>query len=333
MQRGFFRSEEMTAVDPTAPTGRPRPDWESDTTEVVVPKPLKKPQSPLVPLRGATPSSPPVPSEPPRTEPEPEELAPLRRASAQSPHPVEPEPLRPAPAARTQPEPEPAPRTVTRDEPGRVSGSLVFVLLLVVGVLIWREQTRPPVPTQEPLPVPRSVNVSEPRNPVPADPADTAPAEVSPYPGMEPQENPDALSTEGADAPVEPGDISADRRSAILEDVSETTGVDPREEPQIAHPEPTQEMTENVARTAPPADSPVIPEPWRTSGPEDGGTSLFPTTNPAGSAVVEKPPVAEKPPTAEKPPVAENPPVVEVKPPPKLPTIEGDPYKIAEPNL
>ncbi len=327
MQRGFFRSEEMPAVEAPLKAGKPRPDWESDTSEVVVPKPLKQARSPLVPLRGSAPAQ--VP-DPPKTEPEPEELAPLRQTrTAPTPEPTPP-PVASRPVS-SQPEekPEPPPSLPPREEPARVSGSLVFALLLLVGVLIWREQTRPPVPTQEPLPVPRTVNVVEEKPPV--EPVPTAPTEVSPYPGMEtgsdsqtnpgePENNQESVAESQPESDTEP--VEPDRRSAILEGVAETTDVDPQGEvsPPLERAEPTEPVRTDVATSAPPpAESPMIPEPWRTSGPGE-------EKSPSEATVAEKPPTAEKPPVVEppKPPVA---------PPPKLPTVEGDPYKIAEPSL
>lgn len=360
MHRGFFRSEEGPAVEPSGHLRTGRPDWESDTMEVPQQK-APASLSNLVPLRAAA-----TPTEPPCTEPEPEEvereLKPL--ASVRSPEPAAPAeqaiPLRtpppePAPSAPTpepvssQPPPPPASPTTEDSNSSKVSGALVLLLLTVVAVFVWRERTRTPVVQEPPLPVPSRVVVQE----APPQPAPTtgAPAEESPYPAMSPVASkpiPVTVVEPSVEVPEPDENATAEEvaasRTAILENLAETTG-------ETESPESTPESGPAVpvaAAIAPPAESPVIPEPWRTSGPgEEEPASLFPSTAP-----VEKPPTAE-PPTAESPkepvaaeggslfpaagqqpenPVATTPPVT---PPPvePLPTVEGDPYKIAEPSL
>lgn len=376
MHRGFFRSEEGPALEPSGQLGSNRPDWESDTLEYSRDKIVKETaKEPLVSLRApasAQRQTDELPPEPPRTEPEPEEvereLKPLvsSRPRAESVQPksnlspespkAEPQPLRtPTPPVR-EPEPEPSgggppePPSEKETSSSKVSGPLVLLLLVVVALFVWRERTRPgQVAQEQPLPVP-TVKVVE----VPVVQQPTAPPEESPYPAMSPiatvvdskspQGESEAEDLEPSASPeTEDGtaDEMAAQRAAILNGVPDPddTGEAPQETaPPEEVPSVTPAPTEaEVARTAPqpPVQNHTIPEPWRTEE-EPATGSLFPGIEEPPAPLDEPDPTPPpQEPVAAEPPPPTQPAVVQTPAPviPKLPTIEGDPYKIAEPEL
>ena len=215
-----------------------------------------------------------------------------------------------------------------------VNIALAVCLMLIVGVFLWREQTRPQVPTSSNLPLPDKVEV------VRVEPDKAGLEATSPYPEMTPavapatEENPvepppvetEALAEEGVDSPPSPDtttypettDEAASQRAAILERMSEGTVSRSDRETRIESASP------------PPADPSLFPEQPvvserpkpqerpRTRSKESPDESLFPSETVEPPSVAEVPPAAVKKPQPVKKPVKPNP---------------GERYQIAEPEL
>ena len=216
-----------------------------------------------------------------------------------------------------------------------VNIALAVCLMLIVGIFLWREQTRPSVPQQTNLPLPEKVEV------VKVEPDNSELEATSPYPQMTPPVvapnegeiqvepppvEPDAMAEGGTQTETAPDtttypentDNAASQRAAILERMSEGTVSRSDRETRIESAAP------------PPADPSLFPEqPVATERPkpqerpptqanESPDESLFP------SETVEQPPVAEVPPAAVKKPKP-------VKKPVK--SNPGERYQIAEPEL
>ena len=255
MHRDFFRSEE-DAIEPIAPSSRLRAARK--------PSPVEGYREPPNTEEGVAPPAPRSPYAPPREEsaapaqkPTEEPLSPLRSGDAP-----------PAPELRTPPASQPGkassdgytsppamesgnatyPPTVI--EPGSQPGArkspysmpLLVALALVMGVFVWREQTRPTVVAQEPLAVPKTVQATPSASPMPEPtpagvgfrptyvavgppiPQDGAP-QASPSPA--PSGDPGSLmpGQEGDEASAPAGDEpEADERAAILERMSHSSG-------------------------------------------------------------------------------------------------------------
>lgn len=355
MHRAFYRSteDEYQTVEPAQLLRSKR------RTKFVE----RKPESPA-----------PGPAEPEAPEPVGDAPAPLR-----SPEPARPqEPLSPlrshspeteeynedtvAVPLRKLPRPPQSPPPASGSWPPSAPKStginypIVICLLAVIGLFIWREQTRPPIPAQQPLPIPERVQVTE-REPQPP----AALGEDSPYPEMSPQvaaPNEDSETVVTADGQEnEPADPeraailpeqgeeesttypsreASAQRAAILERMSDGT-VSNMERASREPAQPAQETSLFPATeqaSSPPAQPWTVPEssvkkPPETAKGGDSGESasesLFPVE---AKSAVQKPvttqPVATKPPAAQKPPVKAN--------PPAQPT-QGEPYQIAEPTF
>lgn len=217
---------------------------------------------------------------------------------------------------------------------------LVVCLLLLVGLFLWREQTRPRMAEQQDLPLPREVKV------VKEIPKSTDLEATSPYPGMEPQESAEKPAVNSEDAaleqefatnpparperePAESTETStnpqsteeaAAQRAAILERVSEGTVSRSDRETRIesaAPPsaddslfpdvdEPEVEQAEEPSTVTEPVEAAAEP-------PKDD-ESLFPSdavAQPTNSDASTAPTETQKPP----------------------PAVQGEPYEIAEPDL
>lgn len=354
MHRAFYRStdDEYQAVEPAQLLRSKRRTKFVERTPEPAPAPVESEAA--EPVAGA-----PAPlrsPEPPRAQ---EPLSPLRSPAGESEEYNEDTvavPLRTLPQPPQSPPPAngswppPAPKSTGINYP------IVICLLAVIGLFIWREQTRPPIPAQEPLPVP-TVQVTE-RQPEPA----AALGEESPYPEMSPEVaapteetetvvtaetqegelvDPERATTLAEEKEEEsttyPSREASAQRAAILERMSDGT-VSNMERASREPAQPAQDTslfpaTEQAA-SKPPAQPWTVPEsptkkPPETAKAAESGSppseSLFPVE---AKTAVQKPvttqPVATKPPAAQKPPVKANPPAQPV---------QGEPYQIAEPTF
>jgi hypothetical protein len=321
MHRDFYRSQEgeFEAIEPSgrlkAVRGRPKPE---------------APEGPPPRLRQA--QKPAKSAEP---------LTPLRSSSEGDFEPSDRVELEPSDTVVI-------PRTVKPN----LNIPLVACLLFVVGVFLWREQTRPRLTEQSELPIPKVVTVVEEEAPnsvlreegpypemspsvtMPNNPATSPePVETTAAESMDPDALPadvePAMSEEEPHAPL-PAAEASEQRAAILErmndgNVSRSDRATRTEERQTAPSNaslfPDTEPVAPPPRTAPPSRPEPRTEP-RTAPAED---SLFPA-EPAAVAAPSKPtPAQPAPPSLPTPPKR-------VKPVPVLPS-QGEPYRIAEPDL
>jgi len=336
MHRDFYRSQEGD-FDAVQPSGRLEPMRQ---------KRLQK-EPPL--QLGRTPSPRPVREAPTPAESKPV-LTPLRGGS-------EPEDMPERDFEPGQSDTVVIPRQTSR---ANQNLPLVACLLFVVGVFLWREQTRPNLQDQAELPIPQAVVVVDEK----VDPNASVLRSEGPYPEMSPEIVPatqsepeettvgsemepseerslldEAAHTEPAmepipDSPVTlPARESSDQRAAILERMSEGTvssgdretraGVD-REAPAPPEDESLFPVIEEPApqRPVPPVQANPVSEPTHPASSAD----LFP----ADVEVSVKPPK----PAVQQPAVQAQPAPVSlpVKVPAKIPA-QGEPYQIAEPDL
>lgn len=357
MHRAFYRSteDEYQTVEPAQLLRSKRrtkfverkPEASSGPVESEAAEPVSGAPAPLRSPEPARPHEP---------------LSPLRSSSSET---VEHSEDTVAVPLRTLPQPPQSPPPASASWPSPAPKSpginypIVICLLAVIGLFIWREQTRPPIPAQEPLPIPERVRVTE-REPQPP----AALGEESPYPEMSPEvaapaENSETVVTAEAQEsdPAEPEraatlaeegeeesttypsrEASA-QRAAILERMSDGT-VSNMERASREPAQPAQDTslfpsTEQASK--PPAQPWTVPESPAKKPPETakandsgdaGSESLFPVD---AKSAVQKPvttqpaqPVATKPPAAQKPPVKTT--------PPAQPN-QGEPYQIAEPTF
>jgi hypothetical protein len=330
MRRDFFRSEE-DAIEPVTPGHRLRRN--------VTAKP---------------------PADPPCTESEPEPERSARTLRVESPGPAE-EPLRPLrsePAASQpegtppapQPRPEPAgatypPTIVTTRTGSPYSIPLLVALALVMGVFVWREQSRPLVAVQQPLSVPQTVPTSAPAplpEPTPAGvgfrptylavgpavPRDLTEAAAYPSasPGADPAEGELAEPEENlATTAAETGsdEAEAEERAAILERMSQASSDSP------APAGEPGELFPSEAESAP--EAPVREKPASGPRPEPKPVAKVESKPPVTATAADLFPIDEelpiKPSQPNAPPEQPQQPLV----PPVAPPPDG--YQIDEPNL
>lgn len=363
MHRAFYRSteDEFQAVEPAQLLRSKRKTKFVERKREAEPAPAVRDEAPE-PVRGAP--EPLRSPEPPRA---PEPLSPLRSSSNDSDDGYSEEtvavPLRTMPQPPQGPPPAngawppPAPKSTGINYP------IVIALLAVIGLFIWREQTRPPIPPQQSLPIPENVQVTE--RDKPEQPA--ALGEQSPYPEMSPEvaapgeevlpgtetvetaeaaesetSDPERATTLAEDAEDDtttyPSREASAQRAAIMERMSDGTVSNmeraSREPAQPAADTSLFPQTEQASK--PPAQPWTVPESAVKKPPEtakatestgSGSESLFPVD---AKSAVQKPvtqtaqPVATKPQPAPKPPVKVNPPAQPA---------QGDPYEIAEPTF
>lgn len=346
MHRAFYRSteDEYQAVE----AGALKPRLVSNSGER---KAVPPPQSPPAPLRSRTPEpEPSIESEPP--------LEPLRsplpdadfaegsmKDTIAVPLKTLPQPPQPPPPGQAWPPP-----------PGKEQGinfPLVACLLLVVGLFIWRENTRPDIPPEKPLPVPEQSLVVDKRE----EPQPPALGEESPYPEMTP-----AVPVE-AEVEVDPESVEiaqpevADETEEVAEETVERETTYPSRDASAQRAAIMEQMSDRTVtnmerssreeRVLPPDDGSLFPmdeppsKPATASAPAKPKTetakvaetkqaadaaadSLFPEDETVMTAPVPpKQPVAATRPPA-KPPVTANPPVK---------SAPGEPYEIAEPTF
>lgn len=243
MHRDFFRSEEEAdeAVvsdrlrAPRRPVAPPIYQEPPNTEEGVAPPAPRSPYAP--PMSAEPPLAAPTPEAPTAEEP----LSPLRSAEAP-----------PAPEPRSAPRPAPIPAETTYPptvvNPGSQPGEskspysmpLLVALALVVGIFVWREQTRPTVAAQEPLAVPKTAQVSPTAAPLPEPtpagvgfrptfvavgppvPKDGTEEQAGAVPTPSASGEPGAVAPGGEEASMPDGEeAEADERAAILNRVSQ----------------------------------------------------------------------------------------------------------------
>ncbi|MFA7483165.1 MAG: hypothetical protein WC314_21855 [Vulcanimicrobiota bacterium] len=323
MHRAFYRStdDEFQAVEPSEvlrskrrvkfversqrPPIDPEPEVVVEAEVPRTPNPLRSPE-------------PPRPQEP---------LSPLRQSAPEA-EAVE------SPALRVLPEPPqtPPPAGSWPPTPARKTGlnyPLLICLLALVSLFVWREQTRPEFPSEQPLPLPRAIPVSE-------QPKPDAPelSEESPYPEMSPEvaaPNPEEPIETAIEDPADP--VDPERAATLAEETAE-------ESPSVSAREASAQRAAIMERMS----DGTVSNSERTSRPAQE-TSLFPVTE----APAPIPPARPQPPTAqtqapvetavesnfpsEAPPpaVSQKPPVVPVQAP--APPVQGEPYQIAEPSF
>ena len=286
MHRDFFRSEE-DAIEPIAPNSRLRTPRKPAAVESYQEPPNTEesgvpptPRSPYAPPRDGAPAvvtprqadgAASVPVPPLKTVEEP--LSRLRTGDTP-----------PAPELRTLAKPErPVAETYppTVVEPGShpaaskspYSMPLLVAIALVMGVFVWREQTRPTVVAQEPLAVPKAVQATPSASPMPeptpagvgfrptyvavgppvpeneVSPVGTSP---SPAPSGEPGSLMPGQVGEAASGPAG-DDGNADERAAILERMSHASGSSSASSAPAGEPGELFPTEESDAPDAPPA--------------------------------------------------------------------------------
>lgn len=369
MHRDFFRSEE-DAIEPIAPNSRLRAPRKPaavetyqeppNTEESDVPPP--SPRSPYAPPRAGAPDVVPprqphgaasVSVPPLKTVEEP--LSRLRSGDTA-----------PAPELRTPPKPEqPVAETYppTVVEPGSQPGAskspysmpLLVAIALVMGVFVWREQTRPTVVAQEPLAVPKTVQATPSASPMPEPtPAgvgfrptyvavgppvpegEAQPAGASPSPA--PSGDPGSLmpGQEGEEASAPAGDDGeADERAAILERMSHASGSSSASSAPAGEPGelfPTEEQDAPPAPKAPVREAGSKAEPAPKAAPV---AKAEPKAVPVSATSADLFPIDEEVPVK---PGKGGPPATTAAPaqqPPSAPAGSPPPdgYQIDEPNL
>ncbi len=229
--------EEPKAAAPR-PAYIPPPDTESyqEPPQTETPAaPSEKPKTSFERPRSERPAAPPEkPTAPPVPRAE-ESLPPLRSAdSAPAP---EARPLRAEAPRSAPPSPEPvttpaqpAPQIVQQPN---YSVPMLIALAMVLGVFVWREQSRTPLPAQEALPVP--VTVASPAAPTPMPEPTVAGVGFRPtYMAVGPSV-PQGIEAEASASPI-PGETAgpeesvseeeADDRAAILEQMSQSSAAE-----------------------------------------------------------------------------------------------------------
>jgi hypothetical protein len=370
MHRDFFRSEE-DAVEGVTPSSRlrtarkeapaPQSYMEPPNTEEASPRPA--PVRPSVPLATEpSPYAPPAQAEEPKAEqPKPsaqteQPLPPLRASVA---------PAGPAPDLRSRPASEtPAsatyPPTVVAAQPEHASSRspysipMLVALALVMGIFVWREQTRPLVAVQEPLSVPKTVQspaapvpVAEPTAvgtafrptylavgpPIPQNrqaaptPASSEQQDASLFPGQEGQQGQEAATTEAL------SEEEVADRAAILERMSQVSAEGesspPEGEPGELFPTTDEAAAPvRVKASAPKSEAKAEPKAAPKAAPAPVSASaadLFPIDEEIPIKPGKAKAAAAAPPPSE-PAAVVQPPAQPVAPPP-------DGYRIDEPSL
>lgn len=229
---------------------------------------------------------------------------------------------------------------------------LVACLLFVVGLLLWREQTRPAFEVEAALPLPPAVTVSE--------ESSTAPAldKEAPYPGMTDSQGQEVAPAEGPEQPLEE---PVEQNDAVLSEAEQgAAALAPAEagegEPSLFPAQGASDraailnrVDEGLSTTDESLSLPQPEAPPSQVQAAPAASSLFPATTPSRPAKPAPAPVESRPvvpsqpaaaasntslfPTAPpRPSVPEPPKPLQVSPqPPKLP--QGEPYQIAEPSL
>ena len=347
MHRDFYRSteDEFQVVDSEPRLSRKSKELDEKTRAVV--PPIRDTSSPPRPLRS------------PESSVERAPLEPLRESG-----PVDPEgPIEgtvAVPLRTIAPPPQSPPPPSAARQPG-INFSIVAALLFVVGLFIWREQTRPNIPPQQPLPIPQNSQVVQES----ADPDPPVLGEDSPYPEMSPEMTETVVSEPSrtvSAAKTTAEDMQRQRAATLTEDVPQDTTTYPSREASAQRAAIMQKMSdrtvtdiERTSRKEPqvPVDDSLFPAeppqptvskakpPTKIDNSEAAATeatvtgSLFPT-----DTGVEKPSV--KPPNAQpgavqtgvvsKPPAPPLPkPPVKANQPARPP--QGEPYEIAEPTF
>jgi hypothetical protein len=348
MHRAFYRSteDEYQTVDSDLTSRLSRKSEERAKMVESSPPPATPPPKPL---RSPEPS---VEREP---------LEPLRQLdSADSDPEVSREdtvavPLR----TKTQPPQSPPPTqpaTSAARQPG-VNFSIIAALLFVVGLFIWREQTRPNIPPEQPLPIPQNSQVVQQENPEPP-----ALGEESPYPEMSPRVAAPAEREQPVEALAEDTPEDLERAATLAEEEPVDTTTYPSREASAQRAAIMQNMSdrtvtnmEKASREAPAAapDDSLFPVDRPTSQPVVSTTqkpqmdadeaaateaaisgSLFPTdikTSPESQPNVTQPGATQTNPT--QPVAASKPPAAKPPRPPVRPPVQGEPYEIAEPTF
>lgn len=329
MHRAFYRSseDELGAVEPSGRLKALRTSREFRPTETS-PAPPPVPSQPLAPLR-SQPGSTLTPPDNEFGSGQPEE------GDYWSPPPLR---QQKGPAAPPPPSPPAAPRS---ESASGLNIPLVACLLFIVGLFLWREQTRPEIPVSGPIPIPTTIPVAASQMATPAGLQSPQPSaspmavEPTPGPASEMSELPIPASSpvvaeESEERPIPQGspvpeDDYSDgqtfptqdtraQRAAILERVSDSA---------VTRNERDSRMREEVrpVNTAP--DSSLFPATGGNSQPKPAPVQAKPA--PAAQAAPPSEPVFPAEPAQPKP-VALPP---AVKPAPN----QGEPYQIAEPEL
>jgi hypothetical protein len=361
MHRAFYRSteDEYQAVE----AGGLKPCLTRKTDDLEADKVDEPTVKVADPPRPAPPVSAPPP-EPLRTSEssvEREPLAPLRRSGSLDSEPEAPrETMKDTVAVplRTMPQtPPPPPKDGSPPAGSKQSGinfPVVAALLFVIGLFIWREQTRPPIPAEQPLPVVQTQAVEQETTEPPAL------GEESPYPEMSPRVTAPVVTEQPQVEPVETATAEDSERAATLaEEAPEDTTTYPSREASAQRAAIMERMSDgtvtNMERTSreapapPPEDTSLFPleEPVSQpvevapAQPETAETieattedvisdSLFPTETGDETAPVAQPDRTQPVVTSE-PPVEPPQPPVNVSPPPQ--PGQGEPYEIAEPTF
>lgn len=215
-----------------------------------------------------------------------------------------------------------------------VNIALAVCLMLIVGVFLWREQTRPQISQQSNLPLPEKVEV------VKVEPDKAGLEATSPYPEMTPAVAPpmgevpvepppletEAVAEEGVESRSAPDtttypettDEAASQRAAILERMSEGTVSRSDRETRIESASPPPADPSLFPEQPVASERPKPQERPRTQVSESPDESLFPSETVEPPAVADVPPKPAKKPQPVKRPVQTNP---------------GEPYQIAEPTF
>lgn len=334
MHRDFYRSQEgeLEAVEPSGRLKAIR-----SRRQPAPPKPVKTTQ-PMEPLRsGSVPTS--------------QELS--RSAEDESRTPLQP--IR-----------EPSPQTDTvviprePESKSNLNFPLVVCLLFIVGLFLWREQTRPQLSPEQELPIPKSVPITKEVNDSDVLGADSPYPEMSPgvavkvdgpeevrsedelelnrsdsedeQPVTLPQEPDDIPSHETAEATTESPSEASAQRAAILNRMSEGT---------VSKSVRESRMERDARAPRTPDDSSLFPEMGDTTPPapsvaEPSEPSL---KGPAAATAVEVPDDSLFPEDSAKPGVVEPVKQTIAPPPARKPKTtrpaggQGEPYQIAEPAL
>lgn len=325
MHRDFYRSreDEFPAIDPNF-------QRRSQEVQKAVPlTPLRgKPQEDVKPAASA-PVEPLAPLRSSPKEPESETVSLEAEERAASPAPAE---------QATFPRPV---KTSNLNLP------LVACLFFIVGLFLWREQTRPEIKETVELPVPKVVRVSEqtfeaaalegespypdmapvqaPTKPdsLPLESEDppSSPNEVEPAEPQVSQEQPEELTSEEGPTTTYPAADASAQRAAILQRMNEGN---------ISRNERERRLEDSGANTEPAADTSLFPE--ETSSEADPPAEAeSPVGTPADASAAMTPDDSLFP--TESEPVESVPPSVPPAPPAEPTDTQGEPYQIAEPDL
>lgn len=387
MHRDFFRAEEEAASDRREPpTPRLRSVRQSDSTEARVYLEPPNTEEPLLPVerpsREQRAVTAPPPAAAPRLSSPPPSAAPASRAvpPRQSGR-LEEEPLAPLRSGEVPPTPSgsaspPSPSPDPAERPSAASSEnssslvtppggfgspysvpILVALVLVLGVFLWREQTRPELVVQEPLPVPRSVTTPTPGPPAPPEPTPAPPGfrptylavgpavptdQLSPAPGEE-VEGEDGVfpgESDGVASGMGEDEAEAAERTAILERMSQASEAAPAGAPgelfpmQEEPPAPVRPRgSDKPAAPAPKADVKAKSEP-KPAPAAASALDLFPIDEEL-PLTQTRPKAPAAAPAAPVQPVAQPaaPPAAAAVPPPVPPVSPLDGYRIDEPSL